>query len=72
LAVYGGIALILYDLMTKIEKNKSEYEENWSSTFATAPSVVYKTSIFPTVIFFVSEKNRAFSKMSVFRDFSKK
>jgi hypothetical protein len=28
LAVYGGIALILYDLMTKIEKNKSEYEEN--------------------------------------------
>ncbi len=40
----------------KSKKNKSQYEENWSRTFDRAPSVIYKSSIFPTVMFFVSEK----------------
>jgi len=43
-------------LKKKIEKNKSQYEEDLSCTFDRAPSVVYKSSIFPTVRFFVSEK----------------
>ncbi len=54
--VYERIALVLYGLMKKIEKNKSQYGENLSRTFDRAPSIVYKSSIFPTVRFFVSEK----------------
>jgi hypothetical protein len=53
----------LYGLKKKIEKNKSQYGKNLSRTFDRAPSVVYKSSIFPTVRFFVSEKkekNRVF------------
>jgi hypothetical protein len=46
----------LYGLKKKIEKNKSQYGENLSRTFDRAPSVVYKSSIFPTVRFLVSEK----------------
>ena len=42
--------------MKKIEKNKSQYGENLSRTFDRAPSIVYKSSTFPTVRFFVSEK----------------
>ena len=53
---YEWIALALYDLKKKIEKNKGQYEEDLSCTFDRAPSVVYKSSIFPTVRFFVSEK----------------
>ena len=40
----------------KIEKNKSQYEEDLTCTFDRAPSVVYKSTIFPTVRFFVSRK----------------
>ncbi len=39
---YGWIALVLYDLMKKLEKNKSEYEENLSRTFDRASLIVYK------------------------------
>ncbi len=53
----------------KVEKNKSQYEENWSRTFDRAPSVVYKSSIFPTVMFFVSEKNE-FKKNGLFFEIS--
>jgi hypothetical protein len=40
----------------KIEKNKNQHEEDLSCTFDRAPSVVYKSSIFPTFRFFFSEK----------------
>ena len=40
----------------KNEKNKSEHEEDLSSTFDRALSIVYKSSMFPTISFFVSEK----------------
>jgi hypothetical protein len=39
-------------------KNKSEYKEPLSRAFDRAPSVVYESSIFPTVSLFVSEQNR--------------
>ncbi len=63
LSTYGWIALVLYGLKKKIEKNQSQYGENLSRTFDKALSVVYKSSIFPTVRFFFSEKkekNRVF------------
>jgi hypothetical protein len=50
----------LYRLKKKIEKNKSEYGENLSRTLDRAPLVVYKSSIFPTVSFFVPEKMHLF------------
>ena len=47
----------------KSKKIKSQYGQILSHTFDRAPSVVYKSSIFPTVRSFVSEKkekNRVF------------
>jgi hypothetical protein len=43
-------------LKKKIEKNKSQYEEDLSCAFDRAASVVCKSSTFPTVRFFVSER----------------
>jgi hypothetical protein len=47
-------------LQEQIEEAKSEHEEDLSRTFDRVLSVVYKVSIFPTVSFFVSKKNRIF------------
>jgi hypothetical protein len=45
-----------------MEKNKSEYKANLHCKFDRALSVVYKSNIFPTVSFFISEKNRVLLK----------
>jgi hypothetical protein len=46
----------------KIEKNKSEYEERLSGELDRARLIEYKSSIFPTVSSFLSEKNRVLLK----------
>ncbi len=69
IVIYGWIALVLYRLKKKIEKNKSEYEEPLSGAFDRARLIVYKSNIFPTVSCFVSEKNRILLKTAYFPRF---
>ena len=66
---YGWIALVLYGWKKKIEKNKSDYGENLSRTLDRARLVVYKSSIFPTVSFLVSEKIEFYGKNAPFSVF---
>jgi hypothetical protein len=48
-----------------MEKNKSGYEEYLSGAIDRAPLIVYKSSIFPTVILFVSKNDGVLLKMDI-------
>ncbi len=52
-----------------MEKNKSGYEEYLSGAIDRAPLIVYKSSIFPTVILFVSKNDGVLLKMDILWDF---
>ena len=68
--VYEWTAPAAYRLKKKIEKNKSDFEGYLNCGLDRASLIVYKSIIFPTVRFFVSEKNQFFLlKMHIFRDF---
>jgi hypothetical protein len=53
----------------KTQKNKSEYEENLGRTSDRTSFVIYKTSLFSTVHFFVSKKIELYGKNASFSIF---
>jgi hypothetical protein len=52
-----------------MEKNKSGYEEYLSGAIDRAPLIVYKSSIFPTVSFFILKINAVLLKSAYFLRF---